>query len=539
MSCKPLIAGFLESAERWSDRPALFVDGKALTYLELQQAAAANACTIRQRDQYSAPLVAILASRSITAYAGILGILMAGKGYVPLNPKFPIERTRKMLDLSGCSTVVLGNESLHLLPALLADFPRSLTVILPDTQTASRATADSPHQFVFSNQMVKENKGILEPLTKSDSVAYLMFTSGSTGEPKGVPISNSNVRAYVDYTCDRYEVTEQDRFSQAFDTTFDLSVHDLFVCWQRGACLYSVPEKSTMLPAKFIRDHELTMWFSVPSVAGMLARTRLLQPGSFPSLRYSLFCGEPLSARHAQIWQDAAPQSIIENLYGPTEATIAISQYQWNKAKSPSECQSGIVPIGWIFPDQQHKIIDAGRNVLPPCEPGELCLAGSQLTSGYWNNPQKTHDQFIHLGGTGETLWYRTGDLVRQRQDGCLIYLGRVDQQVKIRGYRVELQEIEGVLRQHSGADQVAAIPWPVNNWTAEGVVAFVSGLGTINSNEVLASCRQSLPDYMVPQKVHVLKEMPWNANGKIDRLKLKQMLEAPRNDNAVGSPAD
>ncbi|MBI3668705.1 MAG: amino acid adenylation domain-containing protein [Acidobacteria bacterium] len=526
MNFKSLIAGFLESVERFPSRAALFVDGEQRTYAELHQLANAIASAIQQRQETPWPLAAILAYRSLTAYAGVLGTLEAGKGYVPLNPKFPLERTRKMLDLSGCSVLIVGRESASLLPGLLADFPRRLTVILPDTTDAAELVAGFPdHEFVPAPRMAQGSDVLCPPAVEPGAVAYLLFTSGSTGEPKGVPISNLNVRSYVDYTCNRYEVTQQDRFSQEFDMTFDLSVHDMFVCWERGACLYSVPDKATMLPAKFIRDHELTMWFSVPSVAGVLARTRLLQPGSFPSLRYSLFCGEPLSAKYAQLWQEAAPQSVVENLYGPTEATIAISQYRWDGAKSPEECYNGIVPIGWIFKGQQCRVIDTERNLLPPGELGELCLGGSQVTSGYWNNPQKTQEQLIRLPATGDTVWYRTGDLVRQREDGCLIYLGRVDQQVKIRGYRVELQEIEGVLRKYCGAEQVVAVPWPVINGTADGVVAFVSGVATIDSNRVLASCRQTLPDYMVPQKIHVLEEMPWNANGKIDRLKLKQML--------------
>src|SRR2546426_11818779 len=333
MPIKSLGSGFLESAERFASRPALVVGTETLAYRELRDLAARIASTIRETEQHAAPLAAILASRSIPAYAGILGILGAGKGYVPLNPRFPIERTRKMLWLSGSTALIVDRGSVALLPRLLSGATRNLVVILPDASDVADLAAAFPHHRFVSSPELSDGAGY-EWSGEPDpaAVAYLLFTSGSTGEPKGVPITHASVRSYIEYITDRYAVSERDRVSQEFDLTFDLSVHDMFMCWERGACLFCVPEKSVLLPAKFIRDHQLTMWFSVPSVAGVLARTRLLQPGSFPSLRYSLFCGAPLSAKYAQLWQEAAPNSTVEDLYGPPETTIAISQYRWDPA---------------------------------------------------------------------------------------------------------------------------------------------------------------------------------------------------------------
>ncbi len=522
---KGLIQGFLDSAERFASREALVVDDKSLSYRELRGRAAAIAKTILDRELESFPLAAILASRSVTAYAGVLGILGSGKGYVPLNPKFPVDRTRKMLALSGSRILVVGREALGQLPRLLLEAAWTLTVILPDLDDAADLCAAFPrHRFVSSRQMADGAGFAFDIEVNSTAVAYLLFTSGSTGEPKGVPIHHSNVGSYIQYISNRYEVTERDRFSQEFDMTFDLSVHDMFVCWERGACLFSVPEKSVMLPAKFIRDHGLTMWFSVPSVVALLSNVRLLQPRCFPSLRFSLFCGEALAATHAQDWQEAAPNSIVENLYGPTETTIAISHYRWYPSKSPQECLNGIVPIGWPFAGQQCCVVDHERGEVS--ETGELCLAGSQVTDGYWNNLEKTQGQFVRFPETGGTLWYRTGDLVKRGENGCLYYLGRIDHQVKIRGYRVELQEIEVVLRKTSKAEQVVAVPWPVAYGSADGVVAFVSGGSNLDDLHILNRCREVLPDYMVPRKIYRLEEMPLNDNRKIDRKKLVKLLE-------------
>jgi amino acid adenylation domain-containing protein len=534
-----LISGFLRSADRFPDRNALVVNNQAITYSGLRSEARRIAIAIAEFEPEPYPLAAVLAYRSRTAYSGILGVLISGKGYVPLNPRFPIGRTRRMLILSRCRVLIVGNEALSQLPDLLNEIGHSLTVILPDVSDATDLALLHPeHRFVTSRSFSEQCSSAL-PYVRSSAVAYLLFTSGSTGQPKGVPISHLNVCSYIEYTCNRYEVTHDDRLSQEFDQTFDLSVHDMFVCWERGACLFCVPESSMMAPAKFIRDNALTMWFSVPSVIGTLSRLRLLQPNCFPSLRLSLFCGEPLPATYARAWEEAAPNSILENLYGPTEGTIAISNYRWRPGQPSRQCLNGIVPIGWIFDGQRSCVIDHHRRVLPAGGTGELCLSGSQVTSGYWGDPDKTGDQFVHLSEHQKSVWYRTGDLVKTDESGCLFYIGRIDHQVKIRGHRVELQEIEEIIRQVSGAPQVVSVPWPVNNGSAEGVAVFVCGLEPSNPDRILAYCRDRLPEYMVPKKICWLTDTPLNANGKIDRKKLVQILGGTVDERNEYEPND
>jgi amino acid adenylation domain-containing protein len=505
-----LLRGFLESAQRFPERPAIEVDGRLVTYESLLTCAGQIAAAVDAFEPGDSALGAILATRGVSAYAGVLGVLASGKGYVPLNPKFPVQRNAKMLSRSGARVLVVDATGFRQLPNLLNLIESPLAIILPDSESPGDLAEQFPlHRFVFSSEFPEGASYSFKEKAKPGATAYLLFTSGSTGEPKGVPISHENVRAYIEATCDHYAVNQCDRISQEFDLTFDLSVHDMFVCWERGATLCCVPENAVMIPAKFIRDSRLTMWFSVPSVAGLLAKMRLLTPGSFPTLRWSLFCGEPLAASYARLWQEAAPNSIVENLYGPTETT------------------SGIVPIGWPFDGQGIKILTEDRRSVSAGESGELCITGSQVTSGYWNDGQKTREQFINLLGTGDATWYRTGDIVEQCPDGCLRYIGRVDQQVKIRGYRVELQEIEGVLRDACGTEQVAAVPWPVANGNADGIVGFVAGVENLDLDRVLGRCRVSLPDYMVPRRLFQLGEMPLNANGKMDRTKLALRLKS------------
>lgn len=528
-------SGFARSLELYPARTALVVNGETVTYSDLARTAGKIALIILQHSPEADPLAAVFAYRSRTAYAGVLGALAAGKGYVPLNPRFPVERTRKMLASSGCSTLVVGNECVCDLAELLAPIDGRLTVLLPDVADVGGLASQLPQHRLVASAAVAETPALpFRTQVDGTAPAYLLFTSGSTGEPKGVAISHRNVRAYVEYASAHYGVSELDRFSQAFDMTFDLSVHDMFVCWEGGASLYCVPENSLVAPAKFIRDHHLTMWFSVPSVIGLLSRLRLLRAASFPSLRYSLFCGEALSAAYAQLWQDAAPQSIVENLYGPTEATIAITVYRWDNARSPGECLNGIVPIGAPFPGQRAAIIDADGRWVPDGSSGELCLSGSQVTSGYWHDPVKTQQQFVRLPGDSGAVWYRTGDFAKRDSKGCLHYLGRIDQQVKIRGYRVELQEIEAVLRNVCGTESVAAVAWPVRNGSAESVVAFVAGPGILNEAQVLSCCRKVLPDYAIPARLFPITELPLNGNGKIDRSRLIHLLEGAQDENIV-----
>ena len=332
----------------------------------------------------------------------------------------------------------------------------------------------------------------------------------------------------MEYAKTRFRFHENDRCSQNFDLTFDLSVHDLFVCWDAGATLVPYSEQ-TLTPATLIDEKELTCWFSVPSVAMFASKVGLLTPGAFPTLRWSLFCGEALSASLAEAWQQAANNSVVENLYGPTEATIAITWYRWNSQTSPAECVSGLVPIGWPFDGQQICAVNDNGEVVPTGETGELCLGGSQVTRGYLNDPEKTAKSFVKLPHTGDQLWYRTGDLVRMDDRGCAYYLGRRDFQVKISGYRVELQEIDLVLRQASKTELAVAIPWPLSEGSASGIVGVVSGADPASDQEVIKACQQRLPRYMVPARIYHFDQLPLNVNGKIDRGKITEMLRTWR----------
>ena len=299
------------------------------------------------------------------------------------------------------------------------------------------------------------------------------------------------------------------------------------MAWERGACVYALEPLDLLAPSRFARKHELTVWFSVPSIPALMRRKNFLKPGVFPTLRWSLFCGEPLPQQTARAWQEAAPASRLENLYGPTELTIACLVYRWDAERSPAECVNVIVPIGRPYPGLGVALLEEELRPLPDGEAGELAVAGPQTVPGYWRDPEKTAERFVELPEFPGQRFYRTGDRVRRLESGDYVYLGRTDHQIKVLGHRVELGEIEAALCRDASVVQAVALGWPLEDGAAQGIAAFVSGTD-IDTEVLRAASRDSLPDYMVPGQIAVLAEMPLNANGKIDRVQLSQRLENP-----------
>ena len=519
-------SGFLDSAERFPERHALEVANESFTYAELRYRAASIAATLQaRRPAADAHLTAVLAHRSVTAFSGILGALLRGHGYVPLNPNFPPERTATMLSRSGCQSLVVGNEATPILADLLDDSNADTLILLPDLEDAGELRNAFPrHEILDARDLAAASDW--QPATPAATdAAYLLFTSGSTGIPKGVEVAHANILRFIDVMIERYKITERDRFSQMFELVFDLSLFDMFVAWSAGACLCCPSVGDARLPAKFIMESKITIWFSVPSLGLAMKQMRMLRAGLYPELRISLFCGEALLAEVASAWAEAAPNSIIENLYGPTEVTLACTLYHWTGDRGPAESVHGMVPIGYPYPGMTAAVMDEELNEVEPGAEGELLMCGPQVAIGYWQDAEKTAASFVHPPGRDDR-YYRTGDLVRRPVgDEPIVYLGRIDHQVKIRGNRVELGEIEEVLRSADGIDVAIAIGWPVTPAGVDGIVAFVQG-SRIDTDALEAAASARLPSYMVPKEFRSVEDMPLNQNGKIDRKALAKSLE-------------
>jgi len=521
--------GFIRSCKLFPERPAIDL-GRPVTYRELAQRAKRIAATIQAGLTNSdIPLTAVFVYRSETAYSAILGALMAGHGYVPLNRTFPVERTRLMLERSMCRSMVVDAGSEPQLEALLAGIETPLLILCPDRSDVSQLAAKYPvHRIVGANDLANADEWRAVDVA-ANSIAYLLFTSGSTGQPKGVMVSHANVLHYVEYVTQRYAFTSDDRVSQTFDLTFDLSAHDMFVAWHNGACACCPTQKQSIKPGAFINDARLTVWFSVPSAALFMRRLGVLKPGMYPRLRLSLFCGEALPVEIVRQWALAAPNSVIENLYGPTELTIACTAYRWDDTSSPAECEHGVVPIGKPFDGMETVIVDEELREIEDGARGELLMTGPQLTLGYWQDEERTRKAFVTVPGRPGS-YYRTGDRVRRRASGKpLTYLGRLDSQIKVLGHRVELGEVESAVKEASGLDGAVAFGWPTTASGAEAIEVFLQA-DDVDVKSLLAEIKRRLPPYMMPRNIRLLSHFPLNANGKFDRDALRKKLEeSPR----------
>ncbi len=460
---------FRASARIRPDNEALRTKEGSFTYAQLDRWSDAIAHALTEAGALN-DRIAFIAHKHPGSYAAILGILKAGCSYVPLHPDGPIARWERMMD--ACQARFLLGDG-------------------PLLGVARLVTLPGPHQ-------------VPEPF-RSERIgteAYVLFTSGSTGGPKGVSVSRMNVAAYLGHLLTAYDFTEKDRFSQFFALTFDLSVHDLFVCWGAGACLCVPAGDHALRTAAFVREEGISVWFSVPSLPALMARVRSLQPGAFPTIRHAFFCGEGLLFETARAFAGAAPNALMTNLYGPTEATIALTAHAIDRNTLDRQ---GLVPIGKPFPG--HKAI---------LEDEELCVCGPQITNGYIGLPDVNAASFSDITGSG-VRWYRTGDRVRMDPDGTMHYLGRIDHQVKVAGHRVEPGEVDALLTPLLSGGK--AITVPVHEAGAVRLVTFIDVLSNIP--ELLSHCRAHLPQHMVPERILVQQDLPLTPHGKIDRQQL------------------
>jgi D-alanine--poly(phosphoribitol) ligase subunit 1 len=511
---------FYRHACEQGDRTALYVDECAWSYTEVAERVAPLAGWLSSRFPQGGQNIGILANRSAEAYIGLLAALWSGNAYVPLNSKLPAAYLHTIMERAQVECLVVDPLTAPIMKDPHLDDQGSLTLLSPlnSLPDFSGCTLVDPHEIAT-----------LPPLTEpvaisAEQTAYIIFTSGSTGTPKGIAPTVANVTCFLDATQERYKLKMEDRLSQANDLHWDPSVFDMFSAWKVGASTHVVPDLQLFAPAHFIRSQKLSIWYSGPVQIKLMRGLRQLKTGSLPSLRLSLFVGEPLLRDAAEAWQAAACNSLVENVYGPTETTVVCLGQPFSDDPACITPERDYVAIGTPYRNVEVTILDEQRKPLPVGQIGEIVIGGPVVAPGYWRYTEQTARSFVRLSGS-QKRYYLTGDLGYQSTDGIFHFIGRKDNQLQVLGMRIEPEEIEKQLRRITGVDEVAVIGWPVEHGLVMGLVAFTEP-SDLSVDEIKLQLRESLPAAMIPKVIQVLEHLPRNQNHKVDRTALLLLLE-------------
>ncbi|MBK8339002.1 MAG: AMP-binding protein [Flavobacteriales bacterium] len=491
-----LFSTLFASLARHGSNEAFFINGQGYTYSELAVSISSKRAWIRAHLPKEEVLVGLVGFDDLHTYASILALWAEGKAYLPIAPKAPFDRNQGIIATAGISTMFTS------MP--YESYPVRRTLRTDDLPPAAVDLSYVP---------------CLE-----EELAYVLFTSGTTGQPKGVPITRANLRAFVEaFGALGITLTSSDRCLQMFELTFDVSVMSFVLPLLCGACVHTVPQSAIkyMYIAELLGDRKLTMAPMVPSVITYLRP--YFDEIRHPDLKYCVFAGEALPLELTEEWGECAPNARIYNAYGPTEHTVVCSQYLFQRGGGNKEC-NGIIAIGKQMGASVIVVIDEDGRILPPGSKGELCLSGPQLTAGYWNDPVRTAQVMFVAEHQGVmTRFYRTGDLCLLDEEGDIMYLGRIDQQAKIQGFRVELGEVEHFARTFLKGANLAALAVQ-NELGITEIMLAIEGEAQ-DPEELLSFMRKKLPVYMIPTRVHFVPVFPLGSSGKTDRNALQRGL--------------
>jgi amino acid adenylation domain-containing protein len=485
-----------EAAARQPRRPAVVAGGRLLTYDELDRLSNQVARALLRLGVAPGDRVAVLAPKSAAAVIAVYGVLKTGACYVPLDPKAPAERLGYVVRDSGAAVIVADEDRM----AQAATFGAAVL-------QWSEAAAESAEPLAGERAIETD-------------LAYILYTSGSTGAPKGVMISHRNSLTFVEWAAAAAGLSEQDRVCSPAPLHFDLSVFDVFATCRAAACLTVLPEGAATFPvliAQWLEREQVSVWYSVPSVLTLLTCYGSLSRYDLSRLRAVIFAGEVFPPKYLAKLMAELPRPRYLNWYGPTETNVCTA------FEVPAGgADAGPVPIGKACANTEvFAVTSQGRRVSAPGEEGELYVRGPSLMQGYWAQPAKTRDVLVRspFRATYDELVYRTGDLVSLDEAGNYVYLGRRDSMVKVRGYRVELGEVESALYRHPAIREAAVLPVPDELLGSRlRAVVTVDGAGDLTREDVLEHCRRWLPGYMVPDVIEFREALPRTSTGKVDR---------------------
>jgi len=501
-----------QSAQRTPAADALRWKGQVYTYEQVDSVSNHFANQLLDGGVKKGDRVCLYLEKSPTAVASIYGILKTGAAYVPLDVRSPMKRISHMLRdcaAKGLITNAQGLARLNL-DEEFVNFKEAtgLVVILAEDQLS------------VDGVRYRLNK---EADIREDDLAYILYTSGSTGQPKGVMLSHRAGLSFANWGAEYFQLSARDKVSSHAPFHFDLSIFDLFSSAIAGACVCLIPSEVMIFPptlAEWIAQERISVWYSAPTALTQLVLYGGLENLRLPDLRHILFAGEVFPIKYLKRLQALLPDAACHNLYGPSETNVCTV---WSVPQLAPEQESEI-PIGKACADLEVFALNENGQLAGVHEAGELYVYGPGVMLGYWGMPQKTEAVLgahpLRPERPGKT--YRTGDLVRLESDSNYYFLGRRDHQIKSRGYRIQLGEIEAALLNHPDIIEAVAIAVPhTENGNLIHAHVVLPAEKAFDPKELAAFCRKVLPAYMVPAEFHREETLPKTSTGKVDRTRL------------------
>ncbi len=481
-----------EAILKYGDNKAFCINGSYYSYHDLAEQISGIRILLNMNSYIPGKGIGIVTNDDLETYAAIIAIWLEGYYYVPLSPQMPAERNEHMIRQADIKTIIDSSAMVSFPGCLIIESKRLPTAIV--------------------NLRPKAISG--------EALAYTLFTSGSTGIPKGVQITRNNLSEFVDsFFRIGLDTDERDRWLQMFELTFDLSVFSYLVPLLQGACIYTIPQKQIKYNYifKLLDDYHLTVALMIPSVIHFLRP--YFNEINNRALKYSLFCGEALHLDVAEKWSLCVPLAEILNVYGPSEATIFCTYYSFDR-KAANKTQNGILSIGKPMEGTHVIVVDEKNHPVKDGETGELCLSGNQITPGYLHDHAKNETSFFEMEyGIESGRFYKTGDLCFIGPEGNIMFVGRLDSQIKINVFRVELSEIEFQARMYLSEMNVVALAY-MNESEILEIGLFIES-NEFKTLHLVNYLKEKLPFYMIPVKVWFVNDFPLNKNGKTDRKEL------------------
>lgn len=497
-----LITNYIDNAaERFPDKIAFVDEHRAITFTELRGEALHVAGALVERKLFKRPIVIFL-EKSVECIAAFLGVAYSGNFYTPIDTEMPTSRIEKIIETLQPQMIIASRQSQEKIGEWSGDVP-----IAPYEEIIQKP--------VDVSRVAEVTKKILD-----SDVLYVLFTSGSTGVPKGVVIPHRGVVAYTEWVTDTFGVNENTIFGNQTPFYFSMSVLDIYQTLRNGCTTYIIPKQLFSFPIRlleYIAEHKINMLYWVPSALCLVVNLKALGKRDISCISKVLFAGEVMPTKHLNLWRKELPNALFANLFGPTEITDICNYYVIDRELADTET----VPIGGLCSHVGGMILKEDDAPTSEDEMGELCIYGSALAYGYYNNPEKTQAAFVQnpLNSQYPEMIYRTGDLVHYNERGELVYDGRKDFQIKHMGHRIELGEIETAVSSLDGIRQNCCL----YDGKKGKIVLFYAG--DMDGVVIVEKLKKLLPEYMLPNKKVRLDALPLNMNGKIDRVKLTALL--------------